>query len=491
MRIYHNYRGLERGGCSTVIIGRKASTTGNFIVGHNEDDTDAVVQTHLVPRQMHEAGEKVVFDDGTAIIDQVPVTNAYYWSEVRCDGGISFADVCVNEYGVVIVSNACRPSNDATGVRTDNSKAYGLGYALRILVAERAKTAREAVKVAADLVEKYGYFSSRSYQFVDKDEAWVVQVPKGYGLCARRVQDDEIYYMPNHYTIHHVDPEDTENYYVSPKLISTAIENGWYKPAKQDDCSDFDFAAAYQQDYEHIEDYNYQRAYVAWKYLNGSELTYDSSCRVFSMKAEKKYSPADVKKVLRSHYENTKYDLTVGGKNPHLTSQNVTSICNGMTIESTVFELNEDPNLLCMNRAAPKGCLSPYIPFYPVAMTRIPDGFEWMGYAASRRSHFAVDRSELVYDPRKAWYLFKTVQYLTDFNYRFASPYIHEGIALLEEEWDKEKESIQKAYKNFDADGGKEFLTSYTCAQAEKAMNWARETINYLANDRAAGKVND
>ena len=42
--IYYNYSGLEHGSCSTMIVGKNASTTGKVIMGHNEDDTDCVVQ---------------------------------------------------------------------------------------------------------------------------------------------------------------------------------------------------------------------------------------------------------------------------------------------------------------------------------------------------------------------------------------------------------------------------------------------------------------
>ena len=138
----------DESNCSTVIIGKDASVTGKVILGHNEDDPNAVVQLHIVPRVKHKEGETISFADGSAVIPQVEETYSYYWSEVRCKGGISFADGFVNEWGVAVVSNACRPSKVKEG---DDS---GIGYALRRLIAERARTAREGVEVAAGLEEK-------------------------------------------------------------------------------------------------------------------------------------------------------------------------------------------------------------------------------------------------------------------------------------------------------------------------------------------------
>ena len=199
MSVYYNYKDLQRGACSTVIIGKNASTTGKVIMGHNEDDDHSIAQAHIVPRMKHKPGEMVTFETGLAIIPQVEETLGYLWTDVKCPGGISFADTFVNECGVAIATNACRESRDATGAEHDNWKDYNVGYALRRLIAERAHTAREGVKVAAELVEKYGYTSSRSYQIADKEEAWVLQVPRGYRCVAKRVPDDHVYYIPNHY----------------------------------------------------------------------------------------------------------------------------------------------------------------------------------------------------------------------------------------------------------------------------------------------------
>lgn len=487
---YYCYPGLELGNCSTVIIGKDASATGQFIVGHNEDDENCVAQTHVVPRRKYEPGSFIQFADASAVIPQVEETYAYYWSEIRRKGGISFADGFINEWGLAIVTDSCRPSRDASGSPKDNPEAYGLGYALRRLVAERAKTAREGVQIMAKLIEEFGYFSSRSYHLIDKNEAWVVQIPKGYNCVAKRLENDHVYYIPNWFTIHQIDFNDKENYYWSENLVPHAIEQGWYTPAKEGDWSDFDFARVYQDG--QMKEFNKLRARNAWFLLSGKILP-DEELKPFSMKAYKKYTPSDVKQILRTHYENTPDDTTEGGtKNPHRGYSSPATICNASTVESQIIELNEDPLLIRMLRTAPRPCLAPYTPWYPLALTTIPRGYEWLDTVPSQDTHFNVDESELIFDEGKAFWTFKLLEYLTEFDYWGTHGPIHQAIAKLEAIWEEEQAGIEKMYltmKSMNPDMARAHLESYTHRCAQLSWNWAKQMITWLGEKKIMENV--
>ena len=78
----------------------------------------------------------------------------------------------------------------------------GIGYMLRRLVAEKAKSAREAVTIAGGLVEKFGYTGSgRTYTLADKNEAWMMAIIQGRHWFAQRVPDDEVGRHPQ--LLHH------------------------------------------------------------------------------------------------------------------------------------------------------------------------------------------------------------------------------------------------------------------------------------------------
>ena len=206
----------EDSGCSTVIVGKKVSATGHVLVAHNEDDPNCYIQCHLVPRMKHSPEETITFPDGTAVIPQVEETWALYWTEYRALNGMPFADGFFNEWGVSVVSNGCNGSRSPI----PGPQAGGIGYGLRRLIAERATSARHGVEVACALLDQFGYRSARSYTISDKDEAWVFQVIVGHNFAARRVGDDEVFYIPNWLTIRNIDFSDAFEATVEDKMIA-------------------------------------------------------------------------------------------------------------------------------------------------------------------------------------------------------------------------------------------------------------------------------
>ena len=114
----------------------------------------------------------------------------------------------------------------------------GIGYGLRRVVAETARSASHAVDVASGLLDRYGYIGlGRSYHFADRDEAWVLQTIMGKRYAVKRVPDDEVYLNPNHFTIRRPDPETPR----LGQLARYAAERGWSGQP-----GDFDFARSYQ-----------------------------------------------------------------------------------------------------------------------------------------------------------------------------------------------------------------------------------------------------
>lgn len=465
--------------CSTIIVGKNATTTGRVLVGHNEDDPGCMVQSHLVPRMQHAEGETVRFADGTAVIDQVPETCAYYWSEFRSLNGEAFADAFINEYGVSVVSNGCVDSKHPEGV------TGGMGYALRRLIAERAHSAREGVEIAAALVEKYGYYSTRSYAICDKDEGWIFQVVIGHNFVAQRVGDDEIQYIPNWLTIRNVDFNDTEHkkFYFSKTLLSDALENGWYKPAKEGDYSDFDFAMTYQEGSVVIPS-NMWRSDLAWRQITGTEPV---PHRTFSIKAPRKYGVEDLKKILRSHYDGHEEDLKTDPKmSPHRYG-----ICRDTTVESMVIDFADIPELTCVWRAFPRPCIAPYLPWY-VGITKLPKGYENFGAKTALASHFAVDPAEFRYDSSRAYWAFHMLENIMEFDYQFCEEKVHGDIEKMEAAMTAAKPLIDEAYRKLaetSPEYARQLLTDYTAAQAQKAWEWAEQTALELVDMKNAANM--
>lgn len=188
-------------------------------------------------------------EKGCAAIPQAAHTLGYYWVEYRKDEtGLSNADGFVNECGVVITSNSMGTSRESA----DNAacvKDGGIAYNLRRALAERAQTARDGARILMELVDEWGYApSGRAYTIADQSEAFMFQLARGRHYMGARVPDDAIAVMPNHFNLHGLN--DYPEQFYPADLVTYAVSRGWYKPAKDGDFSDFDFAKAYQAEDE-------------------------------------------------------------------------------------------------------------------------------------------------------------------------------------------------------------------------------------------------
>ena len=279
--------------CMTLIAGRAASATGHVLVGHNEDDGGHIVVRHgyVRPRDWA-AGAAMPAEKGCASIPQAAHTLGYYWVEYRKDEtGLSNADGFVNECGVVITSNSMGTSRESA----DNAacvKDGGIAYNLRRALAERAQTARDGARILMELVDEWGYApSGRAYTIADQSEAFMFQLARGRHYMGARVPDDAIAVMPNHFNLHGLN--DYPEQFYPADLVTYAVSRGWYKPAKDGDFSDFDFAKAYQAEDEFFGPRNVMRQ------KNGLRIALDRPWSVekegmpFCIRANPPRDPAD------------------------------------------------------------------------------------------------------------------------------------------------------------------------------------------------------
>ena len=255
--------------CFTVVVGKDASSTGEILVGHNEDnDRRIITNQYWVPAATHKAGEMIEFEASAAKIPQVEKTFGFWWTQTLSPDGYSFSDGFINENGVVVVSNNC----NVTIEEKETFNEGGIGYGIRRIVAERAKSARDGVNIAIDLQKKYGYFHmGRTYTIADRNEAWQIVLMRGHRYVARRVADNEVAFLANAISFDKLDFTDTKNVLASPDIIEHAIEKGAYKPAKAGDYSDFSFRKAYQPEARRVLPRNKERVFTLLEMLTGRE----------------------------------------------------------------------------------------------------------------------------------------------------------------------------------------------------------------------------
>jgi len=360
--------------CFSIVVGKGASTDGCVIVGHNEDDeAPQIVNHHKVARKSYPPGSRVSLRTGGSL-EQVAQTWAYLWSEMP---GVLFSDSYLNEWGVTICSNNC-PSREDKPQLTDG----GIGYMLRRLVAERARTAHEGVMLIGQLVERFGYIDSgRTYIIADPNEGWLCCVVNSKHWLARRVPDGEVAMVANTYTIRKVALDDDANVLACRDIVDYAKSRGWYDAAGD---GPFDFATAYAEPKAAANINNSGRQWSGLKYVAGGPLQ-PGPRLPFSVVPRQKLTVTDVMRILRHDKES---ESDPAARN----SPFVCALCSGATQTSFVAQLRKD-------RPAPIGlvywvCLaSPRTSFY------VPFHFGISDFPAGYRAESVRPTGE-VYDRR-------------------------------------------------------------------------------------------
>ena len=469
--------------CFTIVVGKNASTDGSVFVAHNEDDLNDhnFVDLHKVPRMKHKTGERQLFMSNTDSIDEVEETFAYFW----ITGSKYIEEQYLNEWGVAITSNSSR-----SRVQSGNGR---IEHNLRKIVIERARTAREAVKITGMLVEQYGYASSgRVYVIADPSEGWVCEVANGKHWIARRVPDDEVAIIPNYYVIDEYHEEDTTNFLASPHIIDYAVESGWYDPHKD---APFNFRKVWGHKSRVDAVWNIARKWVILNQLAGQQ--YDVNADFpFSFRPKHKVGVQVLINALGNHYEDTRfaYDTSVNCGSPHhrsgLGPGDSLTICNLYNDYSCITQLRswlpaEVGNVLWIAPRYP--CIQPFIPWY-YGINRISSDYEKATYAEALTNYNNKNRDYVGLYPDHACWVFD------DFANRVDSCYGEEirGIRDWRDHFQsqvfeavKEREArIFEVYKSNQAGALRE-LTDLTNGFAERALTETKEKLlSMRARDR-------
>ena len=321
--------GIESKACTNVLVTKGASTDGSNIVSYAADSHQLFGELYYKKAGFWKEGDlrKInEWDTGKYLgnIPQVPVTYQRVGN--------------MNEHQLIIAETTYGGREelfDSTGVMDYGSLIY--------VALERAKTAREAIKIIVDLADAYGYYSSgESFSIADKDEVWVMDlIGKGHKLVdgknarkgivwvARRVPDGYICAHANQARISTFPQNDPENCMFAPDVISFAREMGYFDGEDKD----FSFCDAYAPlDFSGMRGCE-ARAWAAFNILcdgkftfedeNGNIVTKDAYDYIdyamgwdktkrfpLFVKPSRKISVKNVADVMRDHYEGTPMDMT-------------------------------------------------------------------------------------------------------------------------------------------------------------------------------------
>lgn len=290
--------------CTSLIATPGAAADGSAMITYAADSHTLYGDLHSLPAADHKAGEtREVRDwDSNRYLGHIPQP-AHTYARIGN----------MNEHGLTISESTWggRPELAGSGIIDYGSLIY--------ITLERAKTAREAIKVMTDLVNDYGYASGgESFSIADPNEAWIMELigkgkdDKGAVWVARRVPDGYISGHANHARIHQFPLNDPETLY-APDVIDFARKKGYFNGKDKD----FSFSRAYAE-----YDLGALRGCDGrvWAFFNKYAPGMDKYLPWITqgkgeplplwVKPSQKLTANDLKWMMRDHFEGTPLDMT-------------------------------------------------------------------------------------------------------------------------------------------------------------------------------------
>ena len=291
--------------CTNFIVTRGASTDGSNMVTYAADSHQLYGSLYsYVPGKYTEWMDVTEWDTGRAIgkIRQAQTT-------YRTLGNS-------NEHSLFITETTFggRPElEDPNG---------GIDYGSLIYITlQRAKTAREAINIIAELANTYGYCSSgESFSLIDTEEAWIMELigkgpeDKGIVWVARRIPDGYVSAHANQARITTFPWDDPENCLYAKDVADVARKFGWFEGKNED----FSFAEAYAPaDFSALRGCE-ARVWAFFRTVAEGMDKYEDYAMGHNpenrmplwVKPTEKVSPKLLMDCMRDHYEGTKMDMT-------------------------------------------------------------------------------------------------------------------------------------------------------------------------------------
>ncbi len=300
-------------GCTSITCGKKATVDGSVITSHTDDSHRTRSEMDIRPAAKHAPGSVTTMYrrdpfDSLAMPTYKNVPIGTIPQVAYTHGFINSAYPCMNEKQLAM--------GESTFGGRDNLKSdLGLIDCQRLcqLMLERTATARDAIRLAGELLAAYGWNDyGECLTIADKKEVWHFEVVgpgkgnMGAIWVAQRVPDDHISVNANASTIKEINLDDPEHFMASENIFQVAIDSGWWSPAE----GPFRFCYAYAPE---------SRTSLAarrreWRVFDllAPSLKLDPNAEnyPFSVKPDKPVTLPDLVMVFQDYFEGTEFDMT-------------------------------------------------------------------------------------------------------------------------------------------------------------------------------------
>jgi len=300
-------------GCTSITVGKSATFDGSVMTSHTDDSHRTRSEMNIIPPKKYNLGEvskmyKRVKDDTRAM-------PAYAHNEIGSIPQVSKTNGFINTAYPSMNDKQLAMGESTFGGREELQSDAGLIDCQRLclLLLERCTTAREAIILSGELLEKYGWNDAGECLTIsDPKEVWHLEiVGPGTGKigavwAAQRVPDDHVSVNANASTIKEIDLENADYFMASKNIYQIARENGYWNPEKET----FRFNYAYAPK---------SRTSIAarrreWRVfdLMATSLGLDpnASDYPFSVKPDTLVTLDKMVSIFKDYYEGTEFDMT-------------------------------------------------------------------------------------------------------------------------------------------------------------------------------------
>jgi len=239
----------DEGKCTQFFMGRDTVDNGAYLYGRTEDYSETWRKiTAIHEAETHAPGDIFRSSERTSTFTwpYPEQTLRYIYSKDSIHNESNYpepyAEIGMNEMGVTVSSSVTLSSSKTqiTGSGgPDRMVTNGLAEVdTTTLVLMQAKTAREGVELLAKIVDTKGAEGREGTVISDPNEVWFFQILSGHQYVGVKCPDNMVGLSPNMTgnvgLNNFVDITDTENFVVSPGLISVAKAAGTFVGSPND-----------------------------------------------------------------------------------------------------------------------------------------------------------------------------------------------------------------------------------------------------------------
>jgi dipeptidase len=310
--------------CTNFLYTKGTTMDGSTMISYNADSHVLYGELYFTPAADHIEG---------SLMDIIEWDTGKFLGKIKQIKHTFSVIGNMNEYQVSIGETTYGGREEL--VDTTAMVDYG---SLMYITLQRAKTAREAIKIMTDLVAEYGYYSEgESFSVADANEVWIlemigkgspkkdskgkavyskgavwvaIQIPDGY--VSGHANQSRITTFPFQKVNNFMDPKQTV--FNSPDVITFARQKGYFKGEDKD----FSFCDAYAPLTFESARFCEARVWAMFNRVNKDMGKYEDYAMGYNLKnkmplyikPDRKLSVLDAISMVRDYYQGTKMDLS-------------------------------------------------------------------------------------------------------------------------------------------------------------------------------------